>query len=198
MKNSKTISLKRTITVLFCTVLSGTLFFYSCNKKETITPEDTGVKNAVNFTPAKTNNELELLRANRENNVIRTLADFDALVSSKQSPLSKLPSEVISDFRNNLVVREDVGIVGLKYATIHSLLSEDEFAGVMAWFGLDTKNGFWGFSKNKDVIRKMNPARTMQISKDGEGLERTDYKEYKCVSPHNCEINNRFICLSGC
>lgn len=26
----------------------------------------------------------------------------------------------------------------------------------------------------------------------------TDYKEYKCVSPHNCQKLEEFICLTGC
>lgn len=186
----------KSIALLLNVVLFSTLFFYACKKKDNNSSFDSDT--TINFTPAKTNNELALIRADKKNNVIRTLSDFDALVASKQSPLSKLPLEVIGDFRNHLTVRENVGIVGIKYASIYGLLSDDEFAEVMASFGLDVKDGFWGFSKNKDVINKMNPEATSVRDESLQSAFVEDYKGYECSSPHNCHVNDSYICLTGC
>jgi len=180
---------------LICAFALSTAIFYACSKKQD--QQTTNSKNSlINFTPAKTSSELVKLRAEKSNNVIRTLADFDKIITGKQSPLSKLPSEVVADFRSQIVVRDNVGVVGLDYGSIKKALSEDEFAEVMALFGLDTKNGFWGFSTNKEVLEKLK----INSLRDG-SIKTTafeDYMEYRCESPHTCTSANQKICLTGC
>jgi len=144
----------------------------------------------INFTPAKTSNELIAIRSNPHANVVRTLSQFDNILTLNETPLNSLPKVVVDEFRSQIAVREGVGIVGLKYGTIKRLLSDDDFATVMAMFGVDTKNGFWGFSKNENVLKSVRGKRLKVFFED--------YKEYQCVSPHNCSTQANYICLTGC
>jgi hypothetical protein len=164
--------------------LTATIALFSFNKSVKST------EYRINFTPAKTSNELVALRNNSHANVIKTLSQFDNILALNESPLNALPKRVVDEFRSQLVVRAGVGIVGLKYGTIKSLLSDADFATVMATFGIDTKNGFWGFSANENVINSVRGKRLKAIFED--------YKEYQCVSSHNCSKMADYICLTGC
>jgi hypothetical protein len=176
-------------TYLFVASLAASLLVFACgDNNETPTVADAG-KFVPNFVLAKTGAELEAIRADERANVIRTLEDFDKVIELKRTPLAYLPGDVIKDFRDNLIVRENLGIVGIKFRIIKAQLSQDEFAEVMALFGLDAKQGFWGFSKDPSVLAKM---------KIRGGRTMTDYEKYKCVSRATCESSSAHICLTGC
>jgi len=168
--------------IAFCLLASIAFFAFKRSGSSTMS--------SINFVPAKTGTELVAIRNNPHANVVRTLSQFDNIVALKETPLNSLPKEVVDEFRSQIVVREGVGIVGLKYGTIKKLLSDDDFASVMAAFGVDTKNGFWGFSKNESVLKSVRGKRLKVFFED--------YKGYMCSSAHNCSLNADYICLTGC
>jgi hypothetical protein len=164
--------------------LSATIALFAFNKSAKSTAY------SINFTPAKTSNELVALRNNPRANVIKTLSQFDNILALNESPLNTLPKRVVDEFRGQIVVRPGVGIVGLKYGTIKSLLSDADFATVMATFGIDTKDGFWGFSNNANVVKSVRGKRLETVFED--------YNGYQCVSSHNCKKTTDYICMTGC
>jgi len=170
------------ISIGFCLVATTAFFAFKRPGNSTMS--------GINFVPAKTSNELAAIRNNPHANVVRTLSQFDNILALNETPLNTLPKEVVDEFRRQIAVREGVGIVGLNYGTIKKLLSDDDFASVMAVFGIDTKNGFWGFSKNERILKSVRGKHLKVFFED--------YKGYKCVSQHNCALNSDFICLDGC
>jgi hypothetical protein len=170
------------ISIGFCLVATIAFFAFNRSGKSTMY--------SINFVPAKTSNELVAIRNNPHANVVKTISQFDNILALNETPLNTLPKEVIDEFRSQLVVRQGVGIVGLRYGTIKKLLSDDDFATVMAMFGIDTKNGFWGFSKNEGVLKSVRGKRLKAFFED--------YNEYRCSAPHTCSKSSDDICLSGC
>ncbi|MDO6432307.1 hypothetical protein Q4E93_17020 [Flavitalea sp. BT771] len=155
-------------------------------------------KYEVNFTLAKTISELKALRKNSAANIIRTIRDFDAEVVSKNTPFKKIPREDFDDFRNGISERAGKGIVSLKFDRIQRRLSADDFAEAMAMFGLDIKNGYWGFSKEPRIIQQLSG--DMTITKDGK-LRGPNffnaYENYYCdPNLHACVAKAGYICLS--
>lgn len=174
---------KRVLLALWGALLGVALSFTGCQQQEeAVTAQQSG-KYELNFTPAKTNSELEALRKDPNANLIRTLAQFDALVADRLTPLSKLPSETLEEFRTNIVVREGIGVVSLKFGDVKKRLSPAEFNEVMALFGIDTENGFWGAASSNSA-RRSNTAE--------------DYHGYSCREKGTCETFVNAICLSGC
>nr|WP_294943426.1 hypothetical protein [uncultured Mucilaginibacter sp.] len=116
---------------------------------------------SINFIPAKTSAELLSLRNQKSANIIRTLEDFDAAVLSRSTPLSKLSSDQILDFKNSLTIKPGTGIVSLQYSVLKSALSYDDFAGVMVFFGIDIKQGYWGLSNDPVIQAKLRLSNNM-------------------------------------
>lgn len=194
---------KKTLSVLACITLVTASFFYSCNKNSSENELSKNETFAINFTPAKTSNELTQLRLESKSNVIRNSKDLDNILALKNTPLSKLSTQQLNEFKSEIVYRDGLGVVGFKYEILQSNLSEEDFNTVMNYFGIDSKNGFWGFSKNKDIVAKLSLRASSNGDDDNDNDTSnpetgTDYKEYKCVSAHNCEMNDKYICLSGC
>jgi len=178
-----TMQTKRVFLALVGAMLSATLAFTGCQRGEEVTGQQAG-KYEINFIPAKTNTELEALRKDPNANLVRTLAQFDALVADRLTPLSKLPAGVVADFRNHIVFRDGVGVVGFKYGEIEEMLSTSELHEVMALFGLDTQNGFWGISGGSPAGRT--------------NFAEQDYPGYYCFRVGTCMYDNKSICLSAC
>jgi hypothetical protein len=176
---------KRLIGATTVALFALAITLFGCKKNGSATEEVF----QPNFRLAKTSNELISLRKNGDANLVRTVAEFDELV--KSSPLSKLPESVILDFRNGLVERAGVGIVSLKFDLIEKSLSYDDFSTVMGMFGLDIKQGYWGFSKDPEISSEL-------VDEEVDGTEFADHKGYYCQTAHNCKYDNRQICLSGC
>ena len=192
--------------ILFCAA-SAVMAFSSCEQDISKSPAPVPSSSLesqlkLNFTLAKTNAELAKLHADKNANLVRTPAQFDAILAAGQTPLARLPKAVQQEFRSHLVFREGIGVVGLNFACIESELSYDEFAQVLALFGLDVKQGYWGFSKNPKIMQ--------QLAAGGSGNEAsiidepvveepgTDYKGYHCNGKHTCLKYSPDICLSGC
>jgi hypothetical protein len=108
------------------------------------------------------------------------------------------------DFRNNIVVRKGVGVVGFKFGRVRKLLSEDDFAKVLSMFGIDAKKGYWGFSNDLEILAKLGSVRnhfsSISSSSNGDDEQFEDHKGYYCsvTDPHTCKVNPDCICLSGC
>jgi hypothetical protein len=190
------ISLMKTTPFLSALLLTATCLFSSCQKQTAEQPQPTTSKYDLNFVPAKTNNELRLLRQDPKANLIRTPADFDALLAAGHSPLAKLSTSVQQAFRNDIAFRPGLGVVGLKYDSIQPLLSEDEFAEVLASFGLDIKHGYWGFSTDPKIIKQLSGSTATTNSLDEQLME--DHQGYACESKGNCKQWSTAICLDGC
>lgn len=172
---------KRVLLALSGALLSVALAFTGCQREEAVTTQQAG-KYEINFAPAKTNSELKALTNDPNVNMVRTLAQFDAMVADRLTPLSKLPAEVVVDFRDGLVFRNG-GVAGVRFVNIKKMLTPAEFDEVMAVLGLDTKNGFWsGASANSG--RRTNVAE--------------DYKGYICYTRHSCYVNSCCVCTSNC
>lgn len=188
MKNKKAAGLLTLI------ALSGaTMFFAFKNSSKNVH----GYK--VNFVLAKTSNELRAIQNDPKANIIRTKSDFDAVVQSNSTPLSKLSDDQIKDFRDHLVERDGLGIISMKFGVIQAALSADDFAEVMGMFGVDTKEGFWGFSQDPKIIEQLNDG--VITTKDGKvrGAKTfTDYDGYYCSGPSSCSKDEDSICLTGC
>lgn len=172
---------KRVLLALSGALLSVALAFTGCQREEAVTVQQAG-KYEINFTPAKTNGELKALTNNQNANMVRTLAQFDALVADGLTPLSKLPAEVVNDFRDGLVFRNG-GVAGVRFVSIKKMLTPAEFDEVMAVLGLDTKNGFWGAASSNSA-RRTNTAE--------------DYKGYSCSLAYTCFKDACCICTSNC
>nr|WP_294943427.1 hypothetical protein [uncultured Mucilaginibacter sp.] len=180
------------------------VLFVSCQKENSSNGLKTiDDKPAINFTPAKTSAELLALRAQKSANLVRTLEDFDKVASSKTTPLRKLSPTQLADFRKSLVVREGVGVVSLYYGDLKETLSYDDFSTVLALFGLDVKEGYWGLSNDPAIQSKLVTGNT-QINAVDNGVNSVapveDHSGYLCSALllHTCKKAANSICLSGC
>ena len=192
--NKRNISTRLAIAGLLLTTI-----FVSCKKEGNGSASQSNLisgNSAINFTAAKTSNELIVLRNDPNANIIRTLKDFDAAAALNNNPLSKLSQKDLADFRATIVCRNGVGVVGLKYDLLEKVLSFDDFAIVLSMFGIDAKEGYWGFSKDPVIIAKLALTNT---GTSGDSFV-ADHKEYYCsvLEPHNCKYLKGAICLSGC
>jgi len=188
--------------IRFSLALLICLFVYSsCQKEQTnINSADTKLAPAMNYTPAKTSTELMALRANKSANIIRTVLEFDNILSLHNTPLDKLSNEQLTDFRNSLVVREGVGVVSLHYGVLKEALSYDDFAVVLSLFGLDVKQGFWGLSNDPAIQAKLSPQGPKISSNDSVEASAIgkDYEGYLCSLQKTCTKSKDYICMSGC
>jgi hypothetical protein len=210
--------MKRNILAKFAiaTVLVTSVIL-SCKKADT-TSADKQDGYVVNYTLAKTSNELAALQRNSSTNLIRTMNQFDAVAALKNTPLEKLSSTELAELRSSLVCRDGIGVVSLKYGTLEKNLSYDDFATVLSWFGMDVKQGYWGFSKDPAIIAQLalpkitlpkNGGYESLDGDDGTGPDTiyidpfappADHIGYYCslTLSHTCKKNSDFICLSGC
>src|SRR5688572_30645277 len=124
---------KINITFALSALLLAALFFSCKKEQEAAVPEPY----KINFVPAKTSNELIALRKDPKANLIRTVKGFEAIAATRTTPLSKLSTDELAMFKEKIVVREGVGVVGLYLGVLREKLSYDEFATVMTLFGLD-------------------------------------------------------------
>lgn len=171
------------------------LIFISSCKKQTSSNSNVRIQYHPKYELAKTGNELAKLSGNSAVNIIRSKSDFDDFFKLYETPLLKLSQEELNDFRNNITDRKREGIVGFKFGDLKKKLSYDEFAEVMAMFGIDVKDGYWGFSKNPKIIEKLNSSKKIR----GTTTQAfSDHENYKCESPHNCYATPDYICLSNC
>jgi len=184
----------KTKIALALTIMLAAINLQSCKNS---TMENSSERFKMNYVPAKTSNELVALRANKSANLIRTKSDFENVIKNQNTPLAKMSPEALERFKQDIVFREKVGIVGFNYQVLKSSLSEDDFNEVMALFGLDTKLGFWGFSVDKEVTKKMSIDRNLRAN-SSQSLLFEDYGGYQCISPHNCSKMSNYICLTGC
>ena len=92
------------ITVIcYGTLMLSVAIFSSCKKELRTTKEEMVQSNyVINFVPAKTTNELITLRNNSKANIIRTLKDFNDVLALKNTPLSKLSTKALEDFKSIL------------------------------------------------------------------------------------------------
>ena len=166
-----------------------------------------GQSPAPNFTLAKTNNELKAIQANPRANIIRSKKDLTALIASNKSPLSKLTPTERERFINGLVFRPNVGVVSFYYGELVSKLSYDDMAQVVAAFGLDAKQGYWGLSQDPAIKQQLLMGGSLSSEQsnkmsalDDEQLqeESGDHSGYACISKGNCYKAKGWICLSGC
>ena len=165
------------ITILMMTFMT---ISQSCQNDKELTP----VEYEINFVPAKTNSELFELSKNPRANIIRDIVQLDYIIANKLSPLSKLSNEDITIFKQNLP-KGKYGFGSIYVGILKKNLSTDDYHKVMAMFGLDTKDGFWGSANNN--------ART---SSDGQGK---DYAYRECDGKHNCvSVRQDIICTSNC
>ncbi len=187
---------KKIITIF--TITLAIISFSSC-KDNVLNDTLESKKNfKANYSLAKTGAELITLRSNVSANLVKTKADLDRILADYNTPLNKLSDVALENFKNEMVFRDDVGVVGFNYSILAEQLNENEFAEVLALFGLDAKKGFWGFSKDKEIVQKLSASGDPNDNEDNGPEEPTDYKGYKCTSPHNCEEMSRYICLTGC
>lgn len=181
--------------------------FSSCKKDHSAAAPKPYV---INFVPAKTPNELQELKADKNANLIRSLADFDAVVAAGNTPFSKLAQSDLQALRSSIVVREGQGVVSLIYGDLAEKMSYDDFATAFSAFGLDIKEGFWGLSKDPQIIAAMSVTAPVKINDidepgydDGEGGDvdasaGKDYFNYYCAGIRSCKKNRNSWCMSGC
>lgn len=100
--------------------------------------------------------------------VVYTLEDFERLSNDENSVVSKLSTEAKDDFIRSMEFRSDDGFI----TTAKYTIIEKELSQ-------EDNEVFWRLFGMEE-------------------LAFTDYKDYKCVSAHNCQITRTYICLTGC
>lgn len=186
---------KKILTIF--TIALAIISFSSC--KDNLLNDALGTKKAfkANYSLAKTGAELITLRSNLSANLVKTKVDLDRILADYNTPLNKLSDGTLEDFKKEIVFRDDVGVVGFNYRVLAEQLNENEFAEVLALFGLDAKKGFWGFSKDKEIIQKLSG--DPNDNEDNGPEEPTDPRiGWKCEGPHQCVQSAYSICLDGC
>ncbi|EFK58071.1 hypothetical protein ACFU8T_16330 [Sphingobacterium spiritivorum] len=184
-------------TMIGIILIMASFYLSSCKNSSIEVPVKSKNEFKMNYTAAKTSNELIALRENKNANVIRTGLDLESVISSQSTALSKLSNEQLEKFMKGIVFKENVGVVGFNYQILNNSLAADDFAEVMALFGLDVKHGFWGFSSDKNIAEKLSINEEIRGG-SARSLMFEDYKGYRCESPHNCRMNSDYICLTGC
>lgn len=176
--------------------------FVACKKEQSKSTIPAAFK--INFTPAKTPNELLALKADKSANIIRTVSDFDAVVAAGNTPLSSLSSTDLKSFRESIMTRSG-GVVSLKYGMLMDKLTESEFNTVMSYFGVDLPHGYWGYSKDPEIVQALASQPNMKVNDIDQpgydpGTSFADHKGYYCSTqyPHSCFSCSDCICLSGC
>ena len=176
-----------------------------CEKNDTLPAVEQAF--TPNFTLAKTNNELKAIQANPRANIVRSKQDLNALIASNKSPLSKLTPTDREQFINSLVFRQDVGVVSFYCGEITSKLSYEDMAQVVAAFGLDAKQGYWGLSQDPAIKQQLltggslpsgHTGKVSTLDDDQLQQESGDHNGYACISKGNCYKATGWICLSGC
>lgn len=161
----------------FLTISLGMIF--SCSSDDLKYDEETV---EINFIPAKTNKEFDELTANKANNLIRSLEQYDLMVKKGILPISKLDKNIQDDFRTNLKFNKN-GLAGLKYGVISEHINFKEFNSMMTKFGIDVKDGFWLGDPKK------NNSKAYLIE---------DHAGYWCHRPNSCYEESKSICTSNC
>lgn len=110
--------------------------------------------------------------------------------AGEESPLMALSPGARERFLATLTFNEN-GLVGYKYEELARELTASQAYRILALFGAQRTAHLLG-------ARVESPADTAVVRMPiVQGL-RADYKEYKCVSPHNCYGQRFYICLTGC
>lgn len=131
-----------------------------CNIKEEVVSRDSGEK----FTGK-----------------ITSLSDFDRVMQTYITPLDKLPTETLQEFRNSLSFKNG-GLAGFKYGNIKKALSETDYIKTMALFGI-----------NAPLTTRS--ARLAAGAIEGEGDPLIDYY---CYSKGTCKRARDYACTSNC
>ena len=169
----------------------------SCDKQRVL-PELAKTSYTPNFVLAKTGNELLKLQEDPKTNLLRTPQDYKALLESGGTPLSKLSKEVQEAFGTGIVYRPGIGVAGVDFSSIKALLTYDEFAQVLATFGMDVKQGYFGLSRDPAIIAQLAMGGGTQTGNFQDDQLMTDYEGYKCSGPHTCTAMADVICMSSC
>lgn len=178
-------------------IFTGIIFIVSSCKNEELEPQNIEKSYALNYVPALTNREYDLLASNKKANIIRNLHQFDQIVEKQLTPLRKVSPENLAAFRADLVFRKN-RLVGLGYNSLKNSLTEEEFHEVLAIFGIDTKNGFWEIRLPKTIENSNVLGQSSESGVHMPETEYTDYKEYECLETGTCLKAKDHICLTGC
>jgi len=139
------------------------------------------------------NAEQERLRAiDIEMAPIRSSADLVTYLRSAgaDSPLMSLSPGARERFLGSLKFNEN-GLVGYKYEELARELTASQAYRVLALFGAQRTTYLLGARVESPVDRAVTQApRVPRLM--------ADYKEFKCVGPHNCYAQMLYICLQGC
>ena len=153
-----------------------------------------------NFVLAKTNSELRLLQQDPKTNFVRSGRQLEALIGSKSFPLARLPKAIVERFVSRLNFREGTGATSIEFGEIKAALSYEELAQVLAAFGLDIKQGYWGLSQDPAIIRQLQLGGNIQANTSSSYIEEPlgeDFKGAKCEN-HSCVYAPDSICLASC
>lgn len=91
-----------------------------------------------NLAPAKNPAEFKALIANPKANIIRSMADFNSVVT-KNTPLRKVKVETLKAFRRSLKFNTKTGgVSSFKFTGLKAQLSPKDYGKVLGMFGLST------------------------------------------------------------
>ena len=110
--------------------------------------------------------------------------------AGNDSPLMALSPGARERFLATLTFNEN-GLVGYKYEELARELTASQAYRVLALFGAQRTAYMLGARVDSPADRAITQRPITP------GLM-NDYKEYKCVSPHNCYGQVLYICLTGC
>lgn len=101
------------------------------------------------------------------------------LAANYNTPLAKLSVDELALFREAIVFRDGIGMVGFRYAGLVEALSPQEIWNVFAYFGLTVKM-VYGYEHQG-----------VRIANDIPG--------YECIcDPSVCAVAPDYICLNSC
>lgn len=124
--------------------------------------------------------------------LIKSQADLSAYLRSagRDSPLMALSPGARERFLDSLTFNEK-GLVGYKYEELARELTASQAYRVLALFGAQRTTYLVGAKVDSPADRAVTQTPLVPRLM-------ADYKEYKCVSPHNCYGQRFYICLTGC
>lgn len=180
------------IALCLSTLFVGSMFFTACQNEDEIASEfDSTVEESeglykINFIPAKTNGEFAKLSADRNANIVRSLADLENIIENYSTPLNSLEKDVLGSFIAEIAFRDGEGIGGMNYSYLKDNLSPEDYHTTMSYFGIDTEESFWpGASTSIGAINAY-------LAPPG------DYVNYYCKSRKTCGPRDNNICTSNC
>jgi len=123
---------------------------------------------------------------------VKSDADLAAYLrtAGRDSPLMALSPAARRRFLDSLTFNES-GLVGYNYEELARELTASQAYKVLALFGAQRTTHLLGARVVDAADAAVStPARVPRLMQD--------YRDYKCVSPHNCYGSRFYICLTGC